>query len=711
MFEHGEKLDSDPGLAILDGIPSMVAYWDHNLLCRFANQAFFRSLGEAGPSLPNKHLRDVLGPALFARHQPYVQAALAGTRQTFEGLVPAPDGGHRPGLMSYTPRVVDGQVVGLIAQVDDATALQQARTELQQRVQECAAANAALRQVKADLHLAQRLGEMGSWTWDIADDTVVWSPQLYAIFGLDDDRPPPTFGQHDLLYTPKSLALLRSQVEKAVEFGLPYTLDLQYLHRSGRTGWLEARGAAVRDASGRVVQLHGTAQEITARRMAAEASARAERIVELEQALLAEQTRHAVTPVAPLAPGTAPDRNAASERAAAVQAQNDPARLEAVQASGLLDSAQDGAFDSLTVLAASLLKVPASFISIVDSDRDFYKSQVGLPAALADPRELEGQTLCHFTLKRDDALVIPDTHADEVFRSVPSVQGLGVRSYVGIPIKLRGQNIGSFCVVDHVPRQWRADELEILRQISVSASREIELRAAVASAQQLAVFARAKALEKERFVAVVAHDLRTPLQVLQLAMLLLQKSPVKDAQAVLARMKTALGMMKTMVDGLIHPATADAPVVRQPLDVSVLLRDAVDMMSPMARNASIALSMGALPDAVVHVDYGQMLRVLGNLVGNALKYSPAGSAVTLGASLAGDKVLLTVADSGVGMDEDEVAKAFNHGWQSADGKARGDGAGLGLAIVKSLVEQQDGSVAIRSTPGVGTEVTVTLRCR
>ena len=94
-------------------------------------------------------------------------------------------------------------------------------------------------------------------------------------------------------------------------------------------------------------------------------------------------------------------------------------RLAAVKATGLLDSEVEEAFDRLTRLAVRLVKIPAAFVSLVDEDRDFYKSACGFGEPLASSRQLEGPTFCHFTIQSAEPLVIPDTRADPIYRDVP----------------------------------------------------------------------------------------------------------------------------------------------------------------------------------------------------------------------------------------------------------------------------------------------------
>jgi PAS domain S-box-containing protein len=159
----------------------------------------------------------------------------------------------------------------------------------------------------------------------------------------------------------------------------------------------------------------------------------------------------------------------------------DPERLAEVRATGLLDTGPEEVFDRLTRLAARVIGSPVSFISLVDEDRDFYKSMHGLGEPLATERELRVPTLCHHALRSPEPLVIPDTRADPVYCRVPTVESLGVGAYLGVPlVTSRGQAIGSFCAVDFAPRQWRPDDVEVLRELAASAMREIELRREVA---------------------------------------------------------------------------------------------------------------------------------------------------------------------------------------------------------------------------------------
>ncbi len=168
------------------------------------------------------------------------------------------------------------------------------------------------------------------------------------------------------------------------------------------------------------------------------------------------------------------------------RAADETARLDMLRATGLLDSETEEAFDRLTRLAVRLVGVPSAFISLVDEHRDFYKSTCGFGEPLASLRELTGPTFCHHAIDSDTPLVIPDTQADPRYRDIPTVRTLGVAAYVGVPLIVGGQPIGSFCAIDSQRRDWTAEDIEVLSELAASAQREVELRLSVRAAAEQA---------------------------------------------------------------------------------------------------------------------------------------------------------------------------------------------------------------------------------
>ena len=394
----------------------------------------------------------------------------------------------------------------------------------------------------------------------------------------------------------------------------------------------------------------------------------------------------------------------------ATAALHDRGRVAAVRRTELVDSAIEETFDSLSRLAAALLRAPISFLSIVETDRDFYKSQCGMPEPIASERQITGNSFCKLVIASEETLVINDTHESPVWLTVPTVQSHGIRSYLGVPLMVNGRAVGSFCVLDMIPREWTDVEVETLVQLTRSAEREIDLRRLLQSATIDSGRARALARANEELIAVVAHDLRTPLQVIGITAALLSRQGNATIREHVDRLEHAVGAMKQMIDVLLTQHAAVAPLVarREPVTTGKLLRDTVETMKVVSEHAGLRLSVSDQAAATVSVDYAQMLRVFCNLIGNCVKYCPSGTEVRLTAARDGDGVTIRVTDDGPGMSADEQAKAFERGWQGGPAEARKHGSGLGLAIVHDLVVQNLGAVTLSGDVGRGTTVSIWL---
>ena len=231
---------------IIDSSPSMMAYWGRDLKCRFVNRAYEHWFGVDSTAMVGSDLGNLLGTELFESNKPHIDGVLEGQSQVFERLIPGPDGVKRHSLAHYVPDIVNGEVVGFLAQVNDVSALKHA---------------------EASLLEAQRLGGIGSWEWSPQTDITTWSVELYHILGLDPAKPAPSFAEHPKLYAPESWALLQGAVERALRDGVSYDLELQFLRPDGASGWVDARGEVLLDEARRVVKLRGTVQDITQRRL------------------------------------------------------------------------------------------------------------------------------------------------------------------------------------------------------------------------------------------------------------------------------------------------------------------------------------------------------------------------------------------------------------------------------------------------------------
>jgi diguanylate cyclase (GGDEF)-like protein/PAS domain S-box-containing protein len=165
---------------------------------------------------------------------------------------------------------------------------------------------------------------------------------------------------------------------------------------------------------------------------------------------------------------------------------NDPARLAALHRLDLLDSPPEPAFDRLTRLAAAVLHAPIAFITLVDANRQFFKSDVGLPEPWAARRETPlSYSFCQHMVASAEPLIVSDMRIHPLVQDNPAIPALRSVAYAGMPlITADGYVIGSLCVVDTIPREWRDDEIAVLRDLAASVMSEIQLRNDAAARRQ-----------------------------------------------------------------------------------------------------------------------------------------------------------------------------------------------------------------------------------
>jgi signal transduction histidine kinase len=212
---------------------------------------------------------------------------------------------------------------------------------------------------------------------------------------------------------------------------------------------------------------------------------------------------------------------------------------------------------------------------------------------------------------------------------------------------------------------------------------------------------------REEILAVVAHDLRNPLNTMHMGCSLLldvtttAEQPVERRQ--LKMMHRAGQRMKRLVQDLLDARRIHdgrLAVQRQAESMTTILDEAVELLRPLAEAEGIRLTreLGeALP--TVFVDPARIHQVLSNLVGNAIKFTPRGGRITMRAQLVGDEVRVAVTDTGPGIAPDQLPHIFCRFWQGQRTDSRG--LGLGLAIAKGIVEAHGGRIWVESRVGEG----------
>jgi signal transduction histidine kinase len=383
---------------------------------------------------------------------------------------------------------------------------------------------------------------------------------------------------------------------------------------------------------------------------------------------------------------------------------HDSARLAALQRTNLLDSPPEDAFDRLTKLACKVLHVPISLISLVDRERQFFKSVVG-PHPWATLRETPlSHSFCQHLVPTSKPLVIADARLHAVLHDNLAITELDVVAYLGIPLTSPdGQTLGSLCVIDTRAREWTAEEIDTLQELAAWATTEVKLRVI---AQQL----HAAESLRDDLTHMIVHDLRTPLTALLNGVRLIKfVGELNEKQQDVFHLSVRSGntLLKMINDLLDVSKMESGPLPLEYAHVSTitLLNNAMQQVQALATSKGLTLTSEVAPDLPAFLaDEDKMLRTLVNLLSNAIKFTPQGGFISLSARLAEDEqgIVFAVSDTGEGIPQSELEHVFD---KFAQVETRISGrkmsTGLGLTFCKLTVEAHGGRIWIESEVGKG----------
>jgi signal transduction histidine kinase len=277
-----------------------------------------------------------------------------------------------------------------------------------------------------------------------------------------------------------------------------------------------------------------------------------------------------------------------------------------------------------------------------------------------------------------------------------------------VPLIARGRILGALTFVTTDPgRRYAAHDLAIAQEIAHRAAIAMD-NARLYEQSQRATRAR------DEMLAVVAHDLRNPLSAVLLSLDILLRAFAGDdrrkSARQLATIQRAANQMKRLISDLLDTASIEAgrlAIEQRPIAPAPLISQAVESLQPLAASKSLdlRLDLGAeLP--AVFADAARLQQVIANLLGNAIKFTPAGGTIAVRARPSGDAVVFSVSDTGAGIDEEELPHLFDRYWQAR--RTARLGTGLGLFIVKGIVEAHGGRLDVESKVAEGSTFSFSL---
>ncbi|MFT5278353.1 MAG: signal transduction histidine kinase/CheY-like chemotaxis protein [Glaciecola sp.] len=386
---------------------------------------------------------------------------------------------------------------------------------------------------------------------------------------------------------------------------------------------------------------------------------------------------------------------------------NEAIRLDALYKYAVLDTEDETVFDELTKLASEICDTPIALISLIDPDRQWFKSRVGLDAKETS-RDI---AFCAHAINQEEVFEVEDTHQDERFKNNPLVTSdPNIRFYAGAPlITPEGHAIGTICAISDKPKKLNAHQLKAMQILSREVISQLELR--------LKIFELQKANDrKTEFLSSLSHELRTPLHsIVSLSQLMLKDSDSmmsKDNASYLKHIdfsgKRLLELVNSILD-ICKIEEGSFELCEKLINVKEFFFNIEGVVLSLAKEKLIEVNFKLTSNNIsnIKIDDSRLSQIILNLVSNSIKFSDAKQSINVDIVLSSNKIVIAVKDNGIGIAEKDIPLLFNKFQRVGDNKAT-EGSGLGLMITKSLVELMNGDIKLSSELDKGTLVKVNI---
>ena len=386
--------------------------------------------------------------------------------------------------------------------------------------------------------------------------------------------------------------------------------------------------------------------------------------------------------------------------------QNEGARIAELESYSILDSLSEDDYDAITALASEICETPISLISLVDQNRQWFKSHHGL-ASSETPKDY---SFCaHAINEPDDVFIIEDSRLDARFSDNPLVtEEPYVIFYAGVPLVTNnGFPLGTLCVIDNKPNLLSNGQIKSLRILANQVIKLMELRKNEKLLESTLNDVRQQNEELNDYAHIISHDLKSPIRNIEALVSWLQedyKELLDDkGKDTVGLIKANLEKMDSLIEGILKYATIDKKhSLKQKVNLSILLPEILQIMN-IPEHCTINVQ-DKLPE--IAGDKFKLHQVFQNLIDNAIKYNDKPKCmINIGFKPLDNGFEFYVEDNGPGIESQFHEKIFQM-FQRLDHTV--ESTGIGLSLVKKIISHSGGKIRVESTVGKGSTFYFTI---
>lgn len=387
--------------------------------------------------------------------------------------------------------------------------------------------------------------------------------------------------------------------------------------------------------------------------------------------------------------------------------ENEADRLKELQRLDILDTLPEEEYDDLVKLASIICQSPMSLVSLVDSQRQWFKARLGID----DSETHRDFAFCAHAILDSELMVVSNAVEDQRFYDNPYVTSSpNVRFYAGMPLVTKaGYKVGTLCVLDSVPRDLTNEQRFALKTLGKQVMNMLDLR--IANKQ----LGKLNSLQN-KFLAIIGHDVRSPLMSVKSLLDLLNSNLIsaEELTALSSQLNSHIDQTLELVANLIDWGMAQSQNYK--LEVGIApLKDIVkaefERVAVAAKNKNITLINSIDANSFLAVDVNMLKFILRNLIANAVKFTENGT-IEVAEQSTPQGWLITVKDTGIGMSEQAQRKLFD--WSTrytTIGTNNERGSGLGLLMCNEFAQKHSGKISVESKLNEGSTFCVELNTK